>query len=480
MKCDVIIIGAGLGGLMAGAKLAKEGKRVLVLEQHDRPGGCATTFKRRDFTMEVGLHEMDGLHPRDMKRKVFDELGLFDRVNFLEVPEFYRFVNGRCDLVIPHDPEKAKTILKSAFPGEEEGIDSYFHHVLNARKIMVQQRGQPDRSVGAFLDEIITNEDLKLVLLGNLGYFHDDPYSLSWLYYLNAQGSYFGGRANFIQGGSQKLSDALSDIIKEKNGRVWLNSLVTAINYEGKTPVGVTYRDNRGKKKQFYTATADQVIVNASIPALAKKLLSKTDGKTLEKSFQRNVIGASLLTVYYGFKRPLREVGSRNYSIFVYDESVQSQKDILTNNHADFSTRGFTFVDYSQVDSRLAPEGKSVGAVCCIDYPEDWEKLSREEYLRMKADVADTITDRCDQLIPGFRDAVEYVEVATSLSVKRFTLNPKGAVYGFAQHPDKPADYLSALPEGISIASAWGKYGGGFSGALLNGYMTAVDLLRKR
>ncbi|MGW8316703.1 MAG: FAD-dependent oxidoreductase, partial [Bacteroidales bacterium] len=53
MKYDVIIIGAGLGGLTAGARLAREGKKVLMLEQHDRVGGCATTFKRRDFTMEV-------------------------------------------------------------------------------------------------------------------------------------------------------------------------------------------------------------------------------------------------------------------------------------------------------------------------------------------------------------------------------------------------------------------------------------------
>ncbi len=108
MNYDIIIIGAGLGGLTAGAKLAKEGRKVLLLEQHDRPGGCATTFKRRDFTMEVGLHEMDGLHPRDMKNKIFGDLGVFERVEFLEVPEFYRFNNERYNLVLPHDPEEAK------------------------------------------------------------------------------------------------------------------------------------------------------------------------------------------------------------------------------------------------------------------------------------------------------------------------------------------------------------------------------------
>jgi all-trans-retinol 13,14-reductase len=479
MHYDVIIIGAGLGGLTAGAKLAKEGKIVLLLEQHDRPGGCATTFKRRDFTMEVGLHEMDGLHPRDIKRRIFDDIGLGERVKFLPVPEFYRFINERYDLVIPHDPEEAKELLKKAFPGEEKGIDDYFYHVLNVRRVMVAHKGKPDRSVGVFLDEIIGDEDLKLVLLGNLGYFHDDPYSLSWLYYLNAQGSYYGGTASFIQGGSQCLSDALSNLIQEQGGEVRLNQLVTSIDYQGDKVSGVSFKEMKGKNKgQINQATSAQIIMNGSIPGLSG-LLSKKDAAPLDQSIKDLAIGASLLTVYYGFNKSLQEIGNKNYSTFIYDGSVSSQKDILGNNHSDFSKRSFTFVDYGMVDSRLAPEGKSVGAVCAIDYPSDWESLERSEYMRMKADVADIITGRLEKILPGFREAVEYVEVATSLSVERFTLNPKGAVYGFAQHPGRSLEYLNALPENVFIASAWGKIGGGFSGAMVNGYMTAMDLLRK-
>ena len=479
MNYDVIIIGAGLGGLTAGAKLAKEGKSVLLLEQHDRPGGCATTFKRKDFTMEVGLHEMDGLHPRDIKRRIFDDIGLGERVKFLPVPEFYRFINERYDLVIPHDPEEAKTILKKAFPGEEKGIEDYFYHVLNVRRVMVAHKGKPDRSVGVFLDEIIGDEDLKLVLLGNLGYYHDDPYSLSWLYYLNAQGSYYGGTASFIQGGSQCLSDALSNLIKEQGGKVRLNQLVTSIDYQGDKVSGVSFKEMKGKNKgQIEQATSTQIIMNGSIPGLSG-LLSKKDAALLDQSIKDVAIGASLMTVYYGFNKPLQEIGNKNYSTFIYDGSVSSQKDILGNNHSDFSKRSFTFVDYGQVDSRLAPQGKSVGAVCAIDYPSDWERLERSEYMRMKADVADIITGRLEKILPGFREAVEYVEVATSLSVERFTLNPKGAVYGFAQHPGRSLEYLSSLPENIFIASAWGKIGGGFSGAMVNGYMTAMDLLRR-
>jgi len=479
MKYDYIIIGAGLGGLTAGAKLVREGKKVLVLEQHDRPGGCATTFKRKDFTMEVGLHEMDGLHPGDMKNKVFEDLGIWERVEFLAVPEFYRFMNERYDLVIPHDPEAAKKVLKTAFPGEEKGIDDYFYHVLNAKRVMIRYRNEPDKSVGQFLDEIITNDDLKLALLGNLGYFHDDPYSLSWIYYLTAQGSYYGGRANFIKGGSQQLSNALSDIITENGGEVKLNMLVTSIDYERKIAVGVTYNGIRGRDKGTYSDQGSEIIVNASVPYLATTLLSNTDGKKLADSISHNNIGASLLTVYYGFNKSLKELGSTNYSTFIYDKSVKSPSDILANNHAEFGTRSFAFVDYSQVDSALAPEGKGVGAVCCIDYSADWEGLSREEYNRMKSDVIDTLNERLEKIIPGFMDAIEYAEIGTSLTVKRFTLNPEGAVYGFAQNPGKSTEYLKALPENISLASAWGKFGGGFSGAILGGYMTAMDLLRK-
>jgi phytoene dehydrogenase-like protein len=480
MHYDVIIVGGGLGGLTSGAKLAREGKKVLLLEQHDRPGGCATTFKRKDFTMEVGLHEMDGLHPSDPKTKIFQDLGVFDKVEFLELPEFYRFVNGRHDIVIPHNPELAIKRLLQVFPEEENGINAYFEHLLNARKILKERRGKEDTSIGDFLDEIINNDDLKLVLLGNLGYFHDDPYTLSFSYYLNAQGAYYNGRANFVKGGSQKLSNALAEIIEENGGEVKLNHLVSGIIYENGVPSAVQYHKKEKTADKEFKDTASEIIINAALPNAVKKMIPAEHAGILEEQIDKMEIGASLLTVYYGFNKSLTRLGNKNYSTFFYDPSVKSQSDILVNNHSDFDTRSFTFVDYGQVDSGLAPEGKSVGAVCCIDYPADWENLSPQEYKNKKAEAGEKITERCEMLIPGFRDAIEYMEVATSLSVRRYTLNPGGAVYGFAQLPGKKTDYLNNLPSNLHVASAWGKLGGGFSGAIISGYMTAYGILRKR
>jgi len=208
-------------------------------------------------------------------------------------------------------------------------------------------------------------------------------------------------------------------------------------------------------------------------------MMTNDAGKKLVQELANHKTGASLLTVYYGFSKSLKSLGHQYYSTFVFDESVKSQKDIRANNRADFAERGFTFVDYSQVDARLAGEGKSVGAICCIDYLSDWEGLTKAAYKEKKGAVQAVLTSRLEQLIPGCSNHIEHAEVATAKTVKRYTRNPEGAVYGFAQLPGRvPLKELEAFTN-LHVASAWGKFGGGFSGAIFSGYMTAVDMLRK-
>ncbi len=480
MKYDIIIIGAGLGGLTAGAKLAKEGKKVLLIEQHDIPGGCATTFKRKDFVFEVGLHEMDGLDTRDMKTKIFRDLSVFDNVEFLKVPEFYHFVNEHFKITIPHEPEKAIAVLVENFPDEEIGIKAYFDQVLNAKKKAKESAEKEEISVGKFLDSIISNEDLKLVLLGNLGYFHDDPYSLSLNYYSVAQGSYYNGGGNFIKGGSQKLSDYLAGYISQNDGEVILKHMVTEIITENNRAVGVKYTANRNNTSEINSAFADEIIANAAIPNVANMLLSEDTGKELQENISKYETGASLLTIYLGFKKPIKDIGNKYYSTFVYDNSVKTQANIKANNKGDFKNRSFTFVDYSQVDSALTSKEKSVGVICCIDYYSDWNKLNKEEYKTKKEEVAEIYIEKLEKLIPGIKDQIEYYEVGTSKTVARYTLNPEGAVYGFAQTPERVRfDKIQSI-DNLHFASAWTKIGGGFSGAIFSGYLCAFDILRKK
>lgn len=478
MSYDIIIIGAGLGGLTAGAKLAKEGKKVMVIEQHDRPGGCATTFKRKDFTMEVGLHEMDGLDSTDLKVKIFNDLGVFNEVEFLKVPEFYHFINGKNEFTMPHDSNKAIELLSKRFPDEITGINSFFDKILNNRKKNIES-DHIEQTVGEYLDSIIANNDLKLILLGNLGYFHDNPYTLSLSYYSAAQGRYFKGGGNFIKGGSQKLSNYFANFIIKNGGKVLLDHLVTSIITSDEKAIGIAYVAKGEKDSATIEIYANDIIANASIPAVAKNLLPKKHGIKLTKQIEEMEIGASLLTLYLGFKKPLIEIGSKHYSYFVYDRSVKSPSDIYTNNKGEFENRSFTFVDYSQVDAALAPKGKSVGAVCCVDYLKDWNHLDTEAYKAKKEKVAQIFITKLESIIPGLKKQIDYYELGTSKTVGRYILTPESAVYGFAQTPDNVMKPKIESIKNLHFASAWSKIGGGFSGTIYRGYLCAFEILRQ-
>lgn len=478
MTYDAIIIGTGLGGLIAGAKLTKGGKNVLLIEQHSVPGGCATSFKRGGFIMEVGLHEIDGLHKKDLKTRIFHDLGVFDKVEFLKLPDFYRIKKGQIDIVVSHVPEEAKNTLLKYFPDEEKAIDAYFKQIFDESIGNFYDSEVIGSSVGQFMDSITNNEDLKFVLLGNLGYYHNDPYALSLDYYSVAQRSYYTGGGNFIKGSSQRLSDYLSDYIKNNGGKVIMKHFVTEIIVKNEKAVGVTYV---GKKKgsEPQKAFATDIIANAAMQNVAEMLPEKY-GSDLTNQIKDHDIAASLLTLYLGFNKPLQELGFKNYATFIFGNKMKTQSDIVKNSRSDYPTRSFTFIDYGQIDSELAPKGKSVGVVCCVDYTSEWEGLSRSEYLAKKEKVSQTFINRLEKLIPGLKDAVEYYELGTATTVQRYILTPQGSVYGFAQTPKKiVSDEIKSI-ENLHFASAWAKLGGGYSGAIYNGYVCAIKLLRKR
>jgi phytoene dehydrogenase-like protein len=113
-----------------------------------------------------------------------------------------------------------------------------------------------------------------------------------------------------------------------------------------------------------------------------------------------------------------------------------------------------------------------------VDYLKNWEGMNRKVYLAKKADAAAVLTGRIEKIIPGITEIIDYMEVGTPYTCKRYTLNPEGAVYGFAQTPEKKGIDTSMLPGNLLFASAWGKTGGGFSGAIYGGYLCALQALR--
>jgi hypothetical protein len=134
MNYDIIIIGPALQALQQAQNYQSREKRscYLLSSMIFTPSGgyqrsmCHHIHLTQKLPADrplkwVGLHEMDGPGPRDLKVKIFRDLGLTDKVTLLDVPEFYRFVNERYDVVIPMIPKKLRPDLPRSFPVTKKG-----------------------------------------------------------------------------------------------------------------------------------------------------------------------------------------------------------------------------------------------------------------------------------------------------------------------------------------------------------------------
>ncbi|WP_297205214.1 NAD(P)/FAD-dependent oxidoreductase [uncultured Brachyspira sp.] len=502
-KYDIVIIGSGLGGLTSGAYLAKQGKKVLVLESHNIVGGCATVYKRKNVKFEVGLHELDmAKKNREMKHVIFSKLGLYDRVNLVQLPQTWRIKTESTDLTIPEGYENVINTLEKEFPEEKAGIKKYF---AGLSRMMYMIRRVPydlkfwdffffpvttfpmilyqlftQKNTGDVLDSIIKSDKLKRILNINITYYHQNPYEFTWYYHACAQGAYYNS-AYFVKGGSQNLSNALADIIKENGGEIRVSSEVKKINVKGNIAEGVTYFDKRAK--QEVTVNADYIIANAAPQIVYDELLPKGYEDNRIKKLKNSV---SLYTVYIIFKKKFSELYPNNaYSTFITTEKTLNTKfkeDAKGQRGIPVEDRNFVFVDYSAIDSGLVEEGdnRSFAVLTGPSFLDEWKDLSDEEYKARKKEMAEKLIDRAEQHYPGFRDNIEYYEVATPKTIKRYIKTPDGTPYGFVQDTylkKSRCVRVSPTVKNLHFASAWNFPGGGFTGALLSGYLAARNIL---
>ncbi|MDG5814221.1 NAD(P)/FAD-dependent oxidoreductase [Chitinispirillales bacterium ANBcel5] len=501
-KYDAIVIGAGIGGLFCAAKLAKEGKKVVVLEQHSVPGGYAATFKRKQFVFEASVHAIDGLFdPQSHNSKLFDEFKIRKHVQPIRLPEFFKVVRNDLQFTLPDDLDQAIKLLKEKYPQDKKSLDKYSKTLRKIRKqiLYFQSKGKPRfhmipsllihcyglflylfKSFGSFMDKLTTNDDLKLILGANIAYYHDDPYVYSSLHHIGAQGSFLSGGGAYIQGGSQQIARYLVDYIQNRGGEVLLKSKVSKVLGEKKSVNGVEYSNKKGEINQIF---ADNVVCNANLPSLMNELLSEETSGSLRKKYSSHEPSHSIFSLYMGLKKPLTELGNDSYSTFLFPDSVTNLKELAkSNSTTDYEQKTLVMVDYSIIDAKLSKDNAPVAACVLVDDIKHWENLSKEEYKRKKEEVSQTILKRIEAYMPGIGELIEYKEAATPLTMKRYTLNERGAVYGYAPNvnqigPRRPENYTGI--KGLYLASAWSKQGGGISPAAKSGYAVAEAILKK-
>ncbi|MEC8423881.1 MAG: FAD-dependent oxidoreductase, partial [Myxococcota bacterium] len=300
-KADVVVVGAGLGGLMGAALLARQGRHVVVLDQHYVAGGCATMFHRTTrhgrYQFDIGLHYIGDCGEGGKIPTLLAELGIELEYIPMDDDGFDTIVLPDLTFPIPVGHDRFRDRLVDYFPKEVRGIDRYVRllkevdHMatfLDKRRAggsggalgmlwQVATKGRllpryQNATVEAVLDDCTRNMDLRGVLLGQSGDYGVPPSRASALLHLGLQNHYFKG-AWYPRGGGQVIADRLCEVIESAGGTVALRKPVEEILIEGGAAVGVRVEPPRAEP---FEVRAPIVISNADLKHTLQDLLPAT------------------------------------------------------------------------------------------------------------------------------------------------------------------------------------------------------------
>ncbi|MDP1585413.1 MAG: FAD-dependent oxidoreductase [Bradyrhizobium sp.] len=498
-RWDVVVIGAGLGGLMAGAMLARAGRKVLVIERSNSVGGAASSYKSGDLFIEGSLQETsDPNHPGDPKHDALTRAGVLDAVRWIPAGSLYEARGGPLEapFVMPDRFDAARQALSERFPRARAGIHQLLDemaHIASAAGSLAQDGQEnsilmhsPDwpLSLSQKLDAVFGDDEaVKCALAANLSYFHDDPATLWWMHFAMAQGSYLQSGGRFVQGGSQRLSSALARAIRAAGGEVLLRRVATGIALDADGRAGaVTHAAKDGSDSR--TVECARVIGNAAPGALAA-LMPQAAADRLQASYASRAPSISLFAMTLGLSRPPREFGVSAYSTQLLPRQLRRLSDFPQGARLMADEPGermppMSLVDFAAIDSGI-PSPPYVLSVYGPDLLSNWNSSDMDAYREKRGRWQDAIVRHLDSLYPGLGQAVVASSFNTALSVRQYLNAPDGAVYGFAPTPPRSIGQAvdrsprTAVP-GLYLASAYAGFGG-YSGVVQAGGACADMIL---
>ncbi len=499
---DVVVVGAGGGGLSAAAKLAKEGMKVIVVEQHFQVGGYMSSFSRKGYTFEASLDAMDktGI---DM----FESLGIKDKVTVVKLEDPYLAKFPGLNFQVPADADDYLKELQKTFPHEAEGIADLFDTLLSMNITMQNLMNMQDgKDVVSSIASLIFKpwhlwplvkywssnctdmmhdfvQDKKFIALFTqlMCYTGIDSDNVSGMLFAMMWNSYHYGGFYYFHGGSHAVTKALSEVVKENGGEVLMSHLVTKIVIEDGKAVAVKAKDlNTKKMKEF---KCRYVVSNANAPQTFFKLVGREYlPEDYTKRLETMTIGLPTYAVYLGVNHDYSKE-MENHTIF--DNPCFDQNKVFEYYHKGNAEKAlYGLINYTMKDPTNAPKGKNVLALISImpyDYKGDWYmSKGYDKYKALKLKVANTLIDRAEKHLPTIRKHVEVMEVATPLTNERYTLNPKGTIFGWEYSIDQ--SMLKRLPqetpiENLYLSGAWTFPGGGQSAVLISGVLCAKTIL---
>ncbi|MDY6795734.1 MAG: NAD(P)/FAD-dependent oxidoreductase [Actinomycetota bacterium] len=443
---DVVVIGAGCGGLSAASQLARQGRKVLVLEQADRIGGCCSTFEREGYRFDVGASIVEEIQPIEM---AFEMLGtrLQDEVDLIPCDPMMSFIlEDGFRVTYPISLEETEQIISDISPMDGKSFKEFARYFAGFTAQTMK---------GFFVSPADTMVDMARLLLKTPGllkyaplfsksyqdviirYFKDEkvqstmsyqslyvglppelcPGIFALLSYSEHEGIYYP------RGGMIKIPEAFRRVGKSFGMEVRLNQKVDRVLVRDRRVEGVALADGT-------EITAPVVVSNINAKTLYLNLIGEDKLPWLARyGIKSYEYSKSVPMVYLGidYEPPLEA----HHSVVALD--FEGISDYWWN----YVTKGklrqepFGLVCWpTHADPSLAPEGHHVLNLI----PEGSYELSGTDWDREKQPFIDrTIEFLSKQAIPGLADHVKVIDCATPLDFERRLLLPHGAIYDLQQ-----------------------------------------------
>ncbi len=446
-KSRVVVVGAGIGGLTAGALLAKRGYQVTIFDQAIVPGGCASTFKRHGFIFDVGATQVAGLEPGGIHHRVFAELEIEPPKATYCDPACAVFLPGESNPInVWRDRDQWQEERQRQFPGSEP-----FWNLLN-RLFEASWRFQsrdpvlPPRNIwdlwqlvsAVRVDTLITipytlmtvanalklyglSEDKRLKTFLDLQlklYSQVGTEETALLYAATALAVSQAPQGLFhLEGSMQVLSDRLVAGLVKYGGKLLMRHTVEQIHSSSGKVTGVTVRNQ--KTGETWTEEADQVVANVT----AQNLVKLTDDTSL-RNYQRRVAKlpqpSGAFVIYLGVKRAAIPADCSPHLQFLYN-----QDEVIGENNS-------LFVSVSKPGDGRAPEGQATIIASSFTDTDLWWQ-DNQDYAQIKQQYTNEAIARLGEYFDLAPENIIYTEAATPRTFANYTAREKGIVGGLGQ-----------------------------------------------
>jgi len=428
-KYDVVIIGAGIGGLVCGCYLAKAGLKVLIVEKNDKPGGYCTSFEMDGYRFDVGPHYLGGIK-RGALGKILEELEVKDQIKFHQFDPTDKIVISDKITYIRVNFLDTLREFKKSFPKDKKDIESFFKFIMQPdfNVIYSKVKGKAFKEV---LDEYFENKLLKQtlsILLGNMG---TPPNKASALSSIILFKEFILDPGYYPVGGIQVFSDTLLHQFNEKKytNIIFLKKATEVLVDRKNRVLGVLLDDGQ-------LIHAKTVVYNGDATQLFKHLI-KINCKE-KKSIKNLLIAPSAFMLYLGIERGIES--NLNPCIwYVY----KTQGDfILTQKEIEEGKINFLLIFSPSFHDPLSKKNKfTLEIFTIVPYisKKFWEK--REDIF------SQSILEKIEKI---WRiNNIKVIEKATPVNFYEHTFSQKGSIFGWMPTPMQSK--ISILPQNTSI-----------------------------